>query len=87
MGKVDAFALTGVKCFFNSYDHGPAHFHALRDGAWEYRVFFLRAADRMLKEKWSKARLAKADRRGICEKAETHRVELLREWEQKVSQA
>jgi hypothetical protein len=42
MGKVDAFKLDGLKCYFPSADHLPQHFEVYRPGAYVVRIYFLR---------------------------------------------
>ena len=47
MPLVRAFDLPGLKAWFWSCDHEPPHFHVLRSGEWEVRVYFL-----LEPEKW-----------------------------------
>ncbi len=88
MGKVEAVVLKGLDLWFNSSDHLPPHLHARRRGEWEIRVYFLLCTDGELVFdcKWAKkapsANVIDRIRKAVVE----HRVELLREWEQKVCQ-
>jgi hypothetical protein len=85
MGKVEAFALEGIHCWFWSNDHRPPHFNAKRRPRWCYRVRFMLPRDQMLlPEKGSPGRMSARDRKRLCDLAEAHREELLREWERKV---
>jgi hypothetical protein len=85
MGRVAAFALAGVECWFYSQDHRPPHFHARRRGQWHVRVYFLEAKARMLERvAGPRGVLSAADRSALCDVAELYREELLLEWEQKV---
>lgn len=87
MGKVDAVVLEGLDLWFNSSDHLPPHLHARRRGEWEIRVYFLLCTDDELAFdcKWANknppAKVLARIRKAVVER----RVELLREWEQKVS--
>lgn len=38
MGRVQAFSIPGLDCWFPSLDHDPPHFHVRRPGEWEIRV-------------------------------------------------
>jgi hypothetical protein len=86
VGKVDAVVLEGLDLWFNSSDHLPPHLHARRRGEWEIRVYFLLCTDDELAFdcKWAKkypsAKVLARIRKAVVE----CRVELLREWEQKV---
>lgn len=84
MGRVEAFELEGLQCWFCSQDHSPPHFHAKRRGQWEYRVYFLRAQPNMLDLKWGIRMMTASYRKKICGAAAAHRYGLLREWERKV---
>jgi len=85
MGKVDAFKLVGVECWFCSQDHRPPHFHARKRGKWDVRVFFMEAKDQMLERvRGARAPLPARDVKAICDAAEEHRDQLLAEWEEKV---
>jgi hypothetical protein len=87
VGKVDAVVLEGLDLWFNSSDHLPPHLHARRRGEWEIRVYFLLCTDDELVFdcKWTKknpsAKVLARIRKAVVE----CRVELLSEWEQKVS--
>ena len=84
MARVDCLTLDGIECVFYSNDHGEPHFHAIRRGCWEIRVFFLRGPDEMLELKWAKRRRSARDQRQLKSAAERFRVELIEEWESKV---
>ncbi len=82
MATVQAFCIAGVKCWFWSRDHQPPHFHAKKDGQWEVKVRFLEPVTTMIEyESWSKRDLSRRERVQVCGNAESHRDELLREWE------
>lgn len=83
MPRVASFELPGIDCRFYSNDHEPPHFHAIRKGKWEYRVFFVQQPDQMLELKWGN-HASNRDRKALCDAAEEHRGELLGEWEEKV---
>lgn len=87
MGRVDAFVLQGLELWFNSSDHLPPHIHVKRRGEWEIRVFFLLCSDSHLEfnRKWGRKDPPVATKAAIREAVVEHRVELLREWEQKVA--
>ncbi len=80
-------AVPGLDLWFNSDDHLPPHFHAERSGEWEVRVHFLRERDEMFEVKWTtrKGRPGKGDLRALARLAESHRAELLQEWQEKVN--
>ena len=85
MGKVEAFEIDGMDCWFWSQDHGPPHSGAKRKGQWCCKVFFLLPRQRMLvRARGPRGRIAAHDRRALCDMAERHRAELLGEWERKV---
>jgi hypothetical protein len=87
MGKLDCFCIGGIDCWFWSYDHRPPHFNAKRRGEWEVRVFFMKKKAEMIElTKWS-GRISRAHRKAICDLAEQHREDLLKEWEEKVKYA
>ena len=77
-------SLPGIECVFHSLDHGPPHFHAIRRGEWECRVFFGVGRTEMLEVKWQKGRMRARHARAVLEAAERHRAELLVEWEESV---
>jgi hypothetical protein len=86
MGRVECFTIEGVRCWFWPDDHGVPHFNAKKAGQWYYKVYFLQSRDQMLVEAASglRNRMSRGHREAICEEAESHRAELLREWESKV---
>jgi hypothetical protein len=81
---VDAFQVAGLYLWFNSNDHLPPHFHAEEDSEWEVTVRFLRARDRMIQVEWGKKKIRRGLLKKLCVLAETHRAELLAEWQEKV---
>ena len=85
MGKVEAFEIAGLDCWFISHDHLPAHFHVRRPGEWEARVFFLLCTqdNLVLEAKWG-TEPSKRQRRAILKAILATRDVLLREWEEKV---
>ncbi|MHB8522408.1 MAG: DUF4160 domain-containing protein [Limisphaerales bacterium] len=89
MPKLKCFSIDGVELWFWSIDHHPPHFHAKRRGEWEVKVNFLRGHDEMIELIWAtkKAHLSKADREIFWELVEKHRLELLKEWEEKVQRS
>lgn len=86
MGKVEAFEIAGVECWFWSADHNPPHFNAKRRGQWVFKVYFMLAPDRMLHRDAGspRGRISSQDRRELCRLARQHRAALLLEWEKKV---
>ena len=86
MGQVEAFALPGLKLWFNSSDHLPQHLHVKRRSEWEIRVFFLECTEDNLAcdHKWGRKSPSATDRAAILEAVLEHRVALLEEWERKV---
>ena len=48
MGRVTAFELVGVECWFYSQDHRPPHFHARKRGKWHVKVLFMEAREAMI---------------------------------------
>jgi hypothetical protein len=81
--KVACFSIAGLQLWFNSDDHLPPHFHAEKLGDWEVKVHFRRERAEMLEVVYGKPRPREVKK--LQEQAEVHRVELLREWETKVS--
>ena len=84
MPVVECFALEGVTLVFFSADHRPPHFHAIRTGEWEYRVFFLERRAAMLEAKWEGKAMPGNLRRRLLDLATEHRAALLEEFERKV---
>jgi Domain of unknown function (DUF4160) len=78
--------VAGIELWFNSNDHLPPHFHAEKPHEWEVRVFFLREAREMFEVVYTnrRGRPNKSDVREISQQAETHRAELLEQWERAV---
>ena len=85
VARVDCIAVPGVELFFNSLDHLPPHFHALRPGEWEVRVYFLKERAQMLDLKWRQQGMTGATRRALTKLAEEHREDLLQEFDEKVN--
>jgi hypothetical protein len=87
MGKVDCFQVSGLELYFNSSDHLPPHFHALKLDAWEIRVYFLTSTEKTLDYdvKWSRGGGPSAPMLGeILAHVLAHREDILLEWERKV---
>ena len=82
MAKVTAFEIPGLATWFWSMDHEPPHFHAKRAGEWEVRVRFLLDSSEMIEVVWNKAPLNARLRRQLVSLAESHRGELLAQWDQ-----
>jgi hypothetical protein len=87
MAKLKCISISGIQLWFYSNDHEPPHFHAKRKGEWEYKVKFLESAEEMFELVWSqkKRQMTKVERENLLELVEGNRIEILREWEQKVS--
>lgn len=83
MPLVQAFEISGCRCWFYSDDHRPAHFHASSPGEWEVRVYFLLDPPE-LEQIFSVKRVPGAIRRRLLQAAATHRDQLLLEWSEKV---
>lgn len=90
MGRVDCIAVDGLELWFNSNDHRPPHFHALRPGEYELRIYFLQCTTVHLAYdvRWTKTRKKASARvrETLRELAVKNRVALLSEWETKVWQ-
>jgi hypothetical protein len=83
MGRVDAFSLPGCRCFFWSDDHGPPHFHVLKSGDWEVRVFF-QEEPAIVEVQWERDRFPGRIERELLNLVAEHRQALWTEWNQKV---
>ncbi|MEI9942173.1 MAG: DUF4160 domain-containing protein [Pseudomonadota bacterium] len=83
MPRLDAFRVAGLDLWFNSADHKPPHFHAEKTDAWEVRVYFLRDPTEMVEVIWGGEPKA-ADLKKLRTLAAAYRVQLFKEWEQKV---
>jgi hypothetical protein len=94
MVYVSAFTVQGLQLIFHSLDHAPPHFHVRSSRDWEIRVFI----DTSTKEsgldynyKFPKniskkfRGLSKDNESELLEKVIKHKVQLLHEWEEKVS--
>ncbi|MHC4955563.1 MAG: DUF4160 domain-containing protein [Planctomycetota bacterium] len=84
MARVECFSLRGVECVFYSNDHGEPHFHAIKRGCWEARIFFLRPHGEMVELKWARKRRSARDLKELKNSAAEFRMELIEEWETKV---
>ena len=80
MGLLQAFQLPECRFRFHTGDHGPPHFHARAEDAWEIRVFFLREPPEY-EVKFKMKHVSARTVREILELAAVHRAELLEEWE------
>jgi hypothetical protein len=89
MANLTCFSIAGMKLWFYSNDHEPPHFHAKRKGEWEMKVLFLQDPADMFDLVWAakKRRMSRTDKETLQEMVETHRFELLQEWEQKVNRS
>ena len=85
MGKVEAFNLPGIYCWFYSDDHRPPHFHAKKAGEWQVKVNFLLSEADMIECEWSKKSISGKHKRALIKMAVANRAVLLQEWEQKVN--
>ncbi len=85
MGRVEAFALPGVYCWFNSDDHEPPHFHAKKAGEWHVKVKFLLPEAEMIERRWSSKSVSGKHQRALIRMAARNRAALLQEWERKVN--
>lgn len=83
MPLVEAFEIPGIRCWFYSDDHRPAHFHAGVPGEWEVRVYFLLDPPEM-QSVFSVKHLPGKVRRQLLAAAADHRAELFVEWSDKV---
>lgn len=90
MGQVDAFTVSGCKCFFNTSDHNPPHFHVKsNDGRWEIRAYILITSKDELKYDFKfpssrKEPIPGAKDKEIRNLIVKFRESLLKEWEEKV---
>src|SRR5579862_334654 len=88
LGNVEAFVITGLKCYFGSNDHYPQHFEVLKRGHWLIRVFIIASGkknglDWNYKKQW-KGEVRSSDEALILAMVVQHKRRLLREWDQKV---
>ncbi|MCY3019856.1 MAG: DUF4160 domain-containing protein [Planctomycetota bacterium] len=84
MGKVEAFHLAGIECWFYSDDHRPPHFHAKKAGEWQVKVSFLMPEEEMIECEWRRKSISGKHQRALMQMATVNRAALLRQWEQKV---
>lgn len=89
MGEVEAFSLPGLKCYFASADHYPAHFEVLRRGHWLIRVYFLRTSNTnglvfAYKKAPRRSKVSRADEEALFAMVMKHKRRLRREWNAKV---
>jgi hypothetical protein len=86
MATLKTFSIPGMKLWFYPNDHG-SHFHAKRNGEWEYRIKFQENDEAMFELKWQKTKkrfMSTQDKKCLRELVKGHRLEILKEWEQKV---
>ena len=74
MSRVDCIALSGIELVFYSADHRPPHFHAIRRGEFNYRVFFLASTLTMLEAKHEKRPMSGARRRALVQRVRDNRA-------------
>ena len=88
MGRVEAFSIRGLDCWFPSLDHDPPHFHVRLAREWEIEVPILTTTVRHLDwgPKWPPdfAGPRRPLRMMLAGLVVEHRVSLLEEWERKV---
>jgi len=87
MGKVDCIQFEGLDCWFHSSDHAPPHFHCAKTSEWEIRIFFLNCNQKNGLEyeiKWGKVPKSKT-LKSLNDLVVRNRINLLKEWEEKVS--
>lgn len=87
MGKVDCIQFKGLEFWFHSSDHAPPHFHCAKTSEWEIRIFFLNCNRKNGLEyeiKWGKVPKGKI-LNALNDLVIKNRVNLLKEWEEKVS--
>jgi len=90
MAELKCFSISGMKLWFYSNDHEPPHFHAKRKGEWELRAKFLEEGESMFEVVWRKSKrtaIPARDKQSMIEMIEVYRLEILKEWEQKVNQS
>lgn len=87
MGKLEAFKIDGLECWFNSSDHLPAHFHVEKTDEWEIRVFFFMCSEKTLQfeYKWKKRVMDSGTKTEILDLVIQHREAIAVEWEKKVN--
>jgi hypothetical protein len=85
--KVACFEVAGVNLRFYSNDHEPPHFHAVKPGEWEVRVFFTKPPGEMISIEYSKKknRPTKKDLAEIVKKTQEHQFELYEQWQATVN--
>jgi hypothetical protein len=88
LGKVDCFAISGLRVLFYSSDHPPPHIHVIKPEAYEIRVYFLDCTENYLamEIKWPRNGKGPDGReaRELLDLVLANRVQLLEEWERKV---
>jgi hypothetical protein len=88
LGRVQAFSIPGLDCWFPSLDHDPPHFHVRRPGEWEIRVRIMTTTRGNLDwyPKWPPGfgGPTRSLRKVLARLVVEHRVDLLQEWEEKV---
>ncbi len=82
------YQIDGLEIKFYPNDHDPEHFHVLKKGEWEIKVFF-RLCDEInlvYELKWKLKSLGPSsnDKKRICNYVEKCKDHLEREWKTKV---
>ncbi len=88
MGEVDAFSISGLKCYFSSNDHYPQHFEVQKRGYWVIRVYIIPSTRKRgliwkYKYHW-RGDVSAVEEKAILEMVCSHKRELLSEWNTKV---
>ena len=82
MASVKAFKIGGIDMWIPSGDHRPEHFHARRRGEWSAKVYIRAPRDEMIELlRPPDATIKRNERKAIIEAVESHRAELLKEWD------
>lgn len=82
MARVKAFEIGGIDLWIPSGDHEPPHLHARRPGEWSAKVYIKLPAGEMIELlRPPNATMKRSERKAIVEAVESHRAELLKEWE------
>jgi hypothetical protein len=83
MAKFEAFTIPGIHLTIPSGDHEPPHLHARKPGEWSAKVYIQASRSNMIELiRPPGATIKGRDRRAIIDAVETHRAELLAEWEE-----
>lgn len=82
MARVKAFKIGGIDMWIPSGDHEPPHLHARRPGEWSAKVYIEAPQREMIGLlRPPNATIKGKERKAIIEAVESHRAELLQEWE------